>query len=522
MTKTAHHTSAPDRNHGRTPLRRRWVGITAPLALALAGGLAGALPAHATTGPEAPANTSASVVKVDTGIGTCTGTLVSRLWVVTAASCFTANPADYPSLTAGAPPRPAKVLTGADAATRDKPGTAVLQIQTAPAALARDIVLVELALPIDTITPAKVAVTAPQASETLTFTGFGRTATEWVPDKPHTSDFQVGSLAPSTLTVTPATPGAALCAGDGGAPGIRTTPSGPELAAIVSTSTQGGCLYSQATDSNATATRIDDLIDWIATTTATESAHASSHLIKTNDVVASDAAKLLYRYPGNGKTQLGMREVIGSGWTGLKAGFVADWNGDGIQDIVAQTTDGRLDVYLGSTSGYLRPISLGTSWKDWTLVVGRWKKADKNPGIIGYNATGSLVYLGNPTGTTLAPAVAIGNGWTGLGLTMIDFDKDGNLDLLAKDTAGELKLYRSNGAAGFIAETRPVVGVGWSTITSMNPIYDFAGTGSAGVVARDVNGLLRYYPVTAPRTWGTPIQIGNSWNPMTIFGQTPR
>ncbi|MCU6480613.1 VCBS repeat-containing protein [Arthrobacter sp. A2-55] len=33
--------------------------------------------------------------------------------------------------------------------------------------------------------------------------------------------------------------------------------------------------------------------------------------------------------------------------------------------------------------------------------------------------------------------MAIGTGWTGLGLTMFDFDKDGNLDLLAKNAAGE-------------------------------------------------------------------------------------
>ncbi|MCU6480614.1 hypothetical protein [Arthrobacter sp. A2-55] len=65
-----------------------------------------------------------------------------------------------------------------------------------------------------------------------------------------------------------------------------------------------------------------------------------------------------------------MPEVIGSGWTGLKTGFITDWNSDGIQDIVARTTDGHLDVYLGSTSGYLPPISLGSNWQDWTLILG--------------------------------------------------------------------------------------------------------------------------------------------------------
>lgn len=509
--------------HKTKNTKKRINNLAFTTALLLAAGLVSTPAAHAVSGgTPAPANTNAYVVKVDTGYGTCTGTLINRLWVITAASCFSANPAEFATLTPGKPPRASKILVGTDATTHDKAGIPVLQIHPVPNELTRDIVLVELAAPVDTITPLKISTTAPQATEILSVVGYGRTTTEWVPNNPHTGDFRVDSLTESTVNLVPNSPETALCAGDGGAPGIRATPTGPELALIYNQSTQGRCLYSRSSKSLAIGSALNDLSDWITEVTSTESTHAASHLIKNNDVVAAGTDTLLRRYPSNGKTGLGMPAFIGAGWSDLKNGFIADWNADGVPDIVAQKNDGNLNVYPGSAQGYLQPINLGSTWKDWTLTVGRWKKTDKYPGIVGSDPTGKLIYLANLTGTTLEPGVIIGNGWSGLGLTMIDFDKDNNLDILAKNQAGELRLYRSNGASGFISETRPVVGRGWNIITNMNPIYDFAGPKSVGVLARDQTGKLRYYPLKSPRTWGNTTVFGQGWNPMTIFGQTPK
>ncbi|NWL28172.1 lysozyme [Paenarthrobacter ureafaciens] len=241
------------------------------------------------------------------------------------------------------------------------------------------------------------------------------------------------------------------------------------------------------------------------------------------DVLAVRPDANLYRYQGTGSTALSPQDLIGTGWSGLKAGFVTDWNKDGALDIVAQWSDGRLTVYPGRNgSGFGDPISLGSNWKSWTLTVGSWKKADPYPGIVGYDATGRLHYFRNPGGKTVSTGVSIGIGWSGLDIAQLDFDKDSNADLLAKTPSGDLKLYRSNGAGAFVTEAPRVVGTGWDIISSYSGVRSFAGAGSTGIIARTTDGQLRYYPVGAKGSWGTPSRIGTGWNGLTIFSAAAR
>ncbi|MFI2563236.1 GH25 family lysozyme [Paenarthrobacter sp. NPDC018779] len=245
--------------------------------------------------------------------------------------------------------------------------------------------------------------------------------------------------------------------------------------------------------------------------------------IDEEDILAVRPDANLYRYPGTGTTALLPEDLVGTGWAGLQAGFVTDWNGDGALDIVAQWSDGRLSVYPGrSGSGFSAPISLGSNWKNWTLTVGTWKKADANPSIVGYDANGRLYYFANPSGKTVSTGVSIGVGWSGLDIVQMDFDKDSNADLVAKTPTGDLKLYRSNGTGNFIAETPRVVGTGWDVISSFGAIRSFAGAGSTGIIGRTTGGELRYYPVGSNSTWGTPSRVGTGWNGLTILAPAAR
>lgn len=240
--------------------------------------------------------------------------------------------------------------------------------------------------------------------------------------------------------------------------------------------------------------------------------------VDTQDVVAARQDGNLYRYPGSGSTSLLPAELIGVQWTGLKAGFLTDWNKDGALDILAQWNDGRLSVYPGFKGrGYGAPISLGTGWKDWTLTVGSWKKSDARPSIVGYDPSGRLFHISNPSGAGLGARVQIGTGWSGLSIIQVDFDKDSNMDLLAKNTAGELVLYRSNGSGSFVQEPANTVGVGWNVINSYGAIRGFAGAGSTGILARTTGGDLRYYPLGQKGSWGTPTRVGTDWGALKIF-----
>lgn len=255
--------------------QRRAIKLVASAALATLAitGLS-VTPASAISGgTEIPNSQNLKVVKVATGYGTCTGTLIDAQWVATAASCFTQNPADYKT---NADPRDpglnARALLGTDSQRRDDPnaGTKISFIQpyTGPNDNQTDIrnfVLAKLALPALNTTPMKLATKAPTTDEKLDFIGWGRSATEWIPKTVKTGSFKISTIDTKELFVTGEN-NASLCLGDSGAPGIRTTNGTQEITSLNSRSWQKNCLGSQQAKDGAYATRLDDITNWIQTT----------------------------------------------------------------------------------------------------------------------------------------------------------------------------------------------------------------------------------------------------------------
>ncbi|MFF3849387.1 trypsin-like serine protease [Streptomyces sp. NPDC002328] len=225
--------------------------------------------ATAVSGPEAAAGTHPYAVRLQLGADadsrTCSGTLVDRFWIMTAASCFAAAP--------GSPVGAGKPALKTTATFGD--GKAVDITEIAPRT-DRDAALVRLATPVAGITTAELAASAPAPGADLTAAGFGRTRTEWVPGKLHTGAFRVDSTDATTLTVTGK--GAdAICKGDTGGPLLNAA---GQLVGVNSRSWQGGCLGTAATETRtgAVSTRVDDLADWIRqvrlTTATVRNAHS--------------------------------------------------------------------------------------------------------------------------------------------------------------------------------------------------------------------------------------------------------
>ncbi|MEU6073286.1 S1 family peptidase [Micromonospora sp. NPDC047074] len=240
---------------------RRWGG--ALLAATLAAGLLGGASAQAVAGAQpVPEGTYRFSAKVTFGdLRACSGALIDQNWVMTAKSCFAEGSAP---VAAGAPTRPTTVLVG----RADLTGTAGHQrtvVAVAPHP-DRNVALVRLAAPVTDVPPVALASTPPSATETLKITGYGRTATEWVPDNLHQGSFTVQDVTATSVGLLGASAGATLCKGDAGGPAFRD--GSAELVAIVSTSWQKGCLTETETRDGATATRVDDLgwwIDWQTT-----------------------------------------------------------------------------------------------------------------------------------------------------------------------------------------------------------------------------------------------------------------
>ncbi|GAA3265652.1 trypsin-like serine protease [Streptomyces lavendulae] len=304
-------------------------------ATAVSAGLISATPALALTGPEAAAGQLSSVVRLDIGDEAnsrgCTGVLVDANWVATAGSCFAATP--------GTPVPAGKPALKGTATLSD--GRAVEVVDLAPRT-DRDLVLARLAAPATGIAGVKRATAAPAAGAELTAAGFGRTKTEWVPDKLHTGSFTLATADATTYAI--AGKGTdAICKGDTGGPLLN---SAGELVGINSRSWQGGCLGAPATETRtgAIGARTDDLTDWIQSVRALTPGWKAETLVQ--------AGSTLYQ---------GIRLADGS-WTGFtdvqsKAGniggvrtaAVAGINGE--THVVALGGNGRLQHTIRKADG---------------------------------------------------------------------------------------------------------------------------------------------------------------------------
>ncbi|MHA7142254.1 GH25 family lysozyme [Arthrobacter sp. Sr33] len=237
------------------------------------------------------------------------------------------------------------------------------------------------------------------------------------------------------------------------------------------------------------------------------------------DIIAIDRYGKLFNYPGTGRGDVSSKIQIGHGWSNTRSIHTVDWNGDGVIDILAQWTNGRLTVYPGrTTGGFYSPQVLATSgWGGMKVTVGPWLRGSR-PTIIGTRSDGSLHYWPqNSNGTLMSPR-QIGHGFGSMSVVMTDFDGDGRQDLLARNTASKLALYRGAGTGGFQYEKRRLVGTGWHTTHTMDSVSGFAGAGSRGIIAKRHDGTLHYYPINSGGVWGSWAQFGHGWSSLTLAG----
>ncbi|MFI9186442.1 trypsin-like serine protease [Streptomyces goshikiensis] len=317
------------------PRSARMTGLLVS-ATAVSAGLILPAPAVAVTGPEAAAGQFASVVKLSVGDEAnsrgCTAVLVDESWVATAGSCFAATPGQQ--VPAGKPALKSVVTFG--------DGKTVEVVDLAPRT-DRDLVLARLAEPAKGVAGVKRAAAAPAAGAALTAVGFGRTKTEWVPEKPHVGVFTVDSSAATSLAITGKGTDA-ICKGDTGGPLLNAA---GELVGVNSRSWQGGCLGVPTTETRtgAVSSRIDDLGDWILQVRSTTPGWKAEALVQAGTNLYQGIRLADGTWTGFTDVQAKAGTVPGGVRTAAVAGMGSDTH------VVALGGDGRLRHTIRKADG---------------------------------------------------------------------------------------------------------------------------------------------------------------------------
>jgi hypothetical protein len=238
------------------------------------------------------------------------------------------------------------------------------------------------------------------------------------------------------------------------------------------------------------------------------------------DVAAIDSAGNLYAYDSAKGHDLYKRRLVASGFKGVSQVQVADWNADGVLDVVVRWKSGKLTAHFGKAGGGLEnAATIGSSgWGNYDVTVTAWKQADPYPALLARNTdTGRLYYYPNPAGLKHGSRTLLGTGWKSLPIFTADIDGDAKMDVVAKTPQGQLKLYRSNGAGKFISETRRIIGSsGWNAMTHLSLIRDHLGDGKQGVLARDSRGNLYHYPVLTNKLGSRAVIGVGGWQTLII------
>ena len=97
-----------------------------------------------------------------------------------------------------------------------------------------------------------------------------------------------------------------------------------------------------------------------------------------------------------------------------------------------------------------------------------------------------------------------------------DFNGDGKADIVARDSSRHaLALPRHRHTAA--SSTRIQIGAGWNSMNTIIGAGDFNGDGKADLIARDSSGNLWLYRGNGAGSFLGRIQIGSGWNGMNAI-----
>jgi V8-like Glu-specific endopeptidase len=208
-----------------------------------------------------------------------------------------------------------------------------------------------------------------------------------------------------------------------------------------------------------------------------------------------------------------------------------DWTGDGHADLFGRLPSGELALYSGAgfaddgRGGFAGTGYTGEGWGIYSKVfrVNNWTR-DGKPAIMGVQPNGQLfLHKGTGTGGFDGARVAVGTGWTMFSDIMVtnNWLSDGRPNLMGRTPSGDLFLYTSDGAGGWLNGGVGIkIGTGWNMFNTVLTPGEWQGDGRQALIGRTPSGDLLLYKSNGAGGWlngGVGVKIGTGWNMFSIF-----
>ncbi|CAM3870799.1 tachylectin-related carbohydrate-binding protein [Kibdelosporangium persicum] len=448
----------------------------------------------------------------------CTGVVISEYWLISAASCFADNPAQWQNLPAGPFDRDNIISDAAYMGPTPEPraqSTYDHVVELVPRR-DRDLVLARTAYSMYHV--AKLATTPPVAGQSLKLVGTGRTGGEWIPGQAHMTDATVSAVNTPNLTLTGS---GSTCRGDAGGPAFRENNGTLEVVAIHGPSFQRGCLGVTETRSEMTEARVDDIYEWIRQEVpdlTVDCEEESSLYINRGGILWRDHIYGNSARNGSYGHVTANSDAYGPNWLGAVYGGRNGLVWEVHKKVNASDPFADGDVRLWRRNGEVLTGGerVGTGWTRQLQFPTRMT-VDSEGRIYTVNATGELrSYLWNDTTKTWVNAAGdvIDTGWQSY--TSITAAGDGVL--YARTSSGQMFRFKYNHTTKQWTQRNKDAGSGWNAYTSIfSPGADILyGLGSKEGTSPALRWH-RYYPESdrwAPRDddgLGKVIETGTDW-----------
>ncbi|MBE1593645.1 VCBS repeat-containing protein [Nonomuraea angiospora] len=236
---------------------------------------------------------------------------------------------------------------------------------------------------------------------------------------------------------------------------------------------------------------------------------------------ASDGHLLAYEPKGTGGLQTPVD--LGGGFSAATAILRATTSANGTGNDLFFRLGGEL-YYTAERGASTMPVASNMDQYNLIMTPGDMGSS-ASPEIIARDAAGALwLYPGRSDGGLAARVQAGTAGWNGMDALAGygDYTGDGKNDLLARTTAGTLYIYPGTGGvtANQILGARVSAGAGWDAYTALVSTGDNSGDGKADLIARDSAGALWLFKGTgvASAPFAAKEKIGNAgWNAFNAF-----